>query len=261
MPDLRDQCSTIPFLGVPFSGLSLEQISSRLLAGSPSAVSLVVTCNMDHARELGINSNFRAAYRSATIVTMDGKPLQAYARIRTGVKVPHVTGADLFLHMFEHLDPAKHRPFFVTSSEEVGSSIMAMLAQKGFDPSACHYIVPPFGFERNDAATETLIETINAWRPSLVFFGVGAPKSEIWVWQQAARLPPAYYACFGAALEFLVGTKRRPPSFVGRLGMEWAWRVASEPRRLLRRYIQSFAFLLSLLCKTPDEIDLLNEHV
>ena len=260
MPHPSSERTVIPFLGIAFCGLSLEQMSELLLNDPPRGASLAVTCNMDHARELSINPDFRAAYRSASIVTMDGKPLQVYARLWAGLTVPHVTGADMFLRMFKGLDPARHRPFFVASTDEVGSAIVAALVARGFDPDGCGYAVPPPGFERDAAGTTALIEAINLHRPTQVFFGVGAPKSEIWIWQHASRLAPAHYACFGAALEFLVGTKRRAPGWLGRLGLEWLWRLASEPRRLSRRYANSFYFLLSLLRKKPAQIDLLNEN-
>ena len=254
-----NQKPVIPFIGIAFSGLSLEQVSEALLNDSPREASLVVTCNMDHARELSVNPDFRAAYRSASIVTMDGKPLQAYARLRAGVRVPNVTGADIFLRLFKGLDPLRHRPYFVASTHDVGSAIVGALVAKGFNRDACGYFVPPLGFERDAAGTAALIEAINKHCPSQVFLGVGAPKSEIWIWQNARHLAPAYYACFGAALEFLVGTKRRAPGWLGRLGLEWLWRLSAEPMRLSRRYARSFCFLLSLLRRKPSQIDLLNE--
>ncbi|MGZ8321653.1 MAG: WecB/TagA/CpsF family glycosyltransferase [Rhodoplanes sp.] len=65
---------------------------------------------------------------------------------------------------------------------------------------------------------------------------VGSPKSEIWAWRNRTAVGDLYVLGVGAALEFLAGTLTRAPPLFRRLGLEWSWRLFSEPRRLARRY-------------------------
>jgi N-acetylglucosaminyldiphosphoundecaprenol N-acetyl-beta-D-mannosaminyltransferase len=70
-----------------------------------------------------------------------------------------------------------------------------------------------------------------------VLVGLGAPKQELWIHRRRAALSPAVAVGVGAAIDFLAGHVRRAPPFVARAGLEWAWRLAAEPRRLWRRYL------------------------
>lgn len=70
-----------------------------------------------------------------------------------------------------------------------------------------------------------------------LFVGLGAPKSEIWVHEHRDLLGDVYALAVGASLDFHVGLRQRAPAWMRRLGCEWLWRMLSEPRRLLPRYL------------------------
>jgi exopolysaccharide biosynthesis WecB/TagA/CpsF family protein len=94
------------------------------------------------------------------------------------------------------------------------------------------------------AAVAAFIETV---RPHLVLLTVGAPQSEIVAQLVKARGQAKGVAiCVGASLEFLTGEKRRAPRFVQAMGMEWAFRLLSEPRRLWRRYLVEGPAILAI---------------
>ncbi len=118
---------------------------------------------------------------------------------------------------------------------------------RGFGDDACGIEVPPFGFEEDERYGEELAARIRANRTTQLFFGVGCPKSEIWIVEHGDRLGDCYAFAVGAALGFFVGTQRRAPSALRRLGLEWLWRVYQEPRRLARRYfVDSWRFVGAL---------------
>ena len=74
-------------------------------------------------------------------------------------------------------------------------------------------------------------------QPDVVFLCVGMPKQEHWVLHHAGELPGGILLCVGAAMEFAIGLQRRAPLWMQRIGLEWLWRLASNPRRLWRRYL------------------------
>lgn len=235
--------------GVEISPVSERDLVTELLAPVErgAGARLVVTMNLDHVVNLRINSAFRDAYRSAWRVTIDGAPVFAYARL-AGVRVPErVPGADLFATLVPHFRPGAHRLFFVVSSPEVVTAMTELLERQGFSRDDLAFDIPPFGFQHDDAMSAALAARIKAFGATHLVLAVGAPKSEIWTFRHAADIGDVNVLCIGAAVEFVTGLKRRSPRWMRRAGLEWLWRVGSEPRRLARRYfVDSFGFLRAI---------------
>jgi N-acetylglucosaminyldiphosphoundecaprenol N-acetyl-beta-D-mannosaminyltransferase len=237
--------------GIEFSLWNRKQLVdavSQTEVGPGSGVHLVVTTNVDHIVKLRRNARFREAYRHVWIATADGAPVFLYARLR-GVRIPQrIVGGDVFPEIFDALSPAKHRPFFVAAEPMTGSKLKHRLEMRGFLPSQIGIEVPPFGFEHDDSYGDRLASRIRQLPATHLFFGVGAPKSEIWIHQYRDKLGDLYAFGFGSALDFLAGTYRRAPRLMRRMGLEGLWRVMGEPRRLSKRYfVESWAFPAAIL--------------
>ena len=112
---------------------------------------MIVTSNVDHIVCLRRNAAFRAAYRSAFLVTADGMPVFLYARLRGAPVGERAPGSDLIAVLIDRFDRARHRPFFVCASLGVAEALNARLAVRGFAPGRAAFAAPPFGFE-DDAA-------------------------------------------------------------------------------------------------------------
>ncbi len=95
-------------------------------------------------------------------------------------------------------------------------------------------IAPPFGPVSSNFVSEHL-ESIRAQHPHIVWVGLGTPKQDIFA-SLAATYPGPLYACVGAAFDMVAGNVRIAPAWMSRVGLEWAYRFAQEPRRLWRRY-------------------------
>lgn len=232
--------------GVRFDRRPLSKLIAIAL-DDVQAATFYVTCNLNHLRVLQSDARFREAYRKAAIVTLDSRPLQMATRLRLGEHVPLVTGAELFAVLFEKLRPGVDRPFFVSSSDESGSELCRRLLDRGFSPETAIFQTPPFGFQDDESYSQALIAQIRAHGATHLFMGVGAPKSERWVARHLDALPAAHIFCVGAALDFTAGLKTRAPSWIGKLGLEWAHRMLSEPRRLLPRYAGDAAVLAKVM--------------
>jgi N-acetylglucosaminyldiphosphoundecaprenol N-acetyl-beta-D-mannosaminyltransferase len=103
----------------------------------------------------------------------------------------------------------------------------------GVDIAGTHS--PPFG-EWAETEFETIASKIRNSGANLIWVGLGCPKQEHWIAANKHRLPPGVYFGIGAAFAFHAGEIRQAPPLVQRFGLEWAYRVAMEPRRLFRRY-------------------------
>jgi N-acetylglucosaminyldiphosphoundecaprenol N-acetyl-beta-D-mannosaminyltransferase len=194
------------------------------------------------------NAEFRQAYSNAYLVTADGMPVYLYARFRGSAVQERVTGSDLLFGLAQELPRCNCRCFFVPSSKQTAELLVELFARRGLDRDAIETVVPPFGFEKDTTYTEWLLQKIREHRTTHLFFGVGAPKSEIWADKHSVELGNCYVLCAGAGLDMLAGIKRRAPLWVQRYGLEWFWRFCMEPRRLFLRYfVSSWRFVAAVI--------------
>ena len=114
---------------------------------------LIVTANVDHVVNLTRVTEFRDAYNFAWLIVADGAPIYAYARLRGIPLIERITGADLFLDLVTQFDQ-RHRPFFVASTEEAAQRTLGKLAAAGSCTEHFAYVVPPFGFDEDEALRE-----------------------------------------------------------------------------------------------------------
>lgn len=234
--DVRADFPTARLFGLDFFVGQRAALVDALVGAPTDAMRLVVTCNLDHLYLLENDAEFDRAYRGAWVATVDSRPMRVAAKLLYGIEPPLITGSDLFPELLDRLDPAQHRAFFVCSEQIVADRLVTHMAARGFGADAIGTAVPPFGFERDETLTATLVEAITRVAPTHLFMGVGAPKSEKWVLRHRDALPPAYVFGLGASLDFVAGVKQRAPVWVQRMGMEWAHRMVQEPGRLVGRY-------------------------
>jgi N-acetylglucosaminyldiphosphoundecaprenol N-acetyl-beta-D-mannosaminyltransferase len=84
---------------------------------------------------------------------------------------------------------------------------------------------------------DTLVEQINEARPDVLWIGIGVPKQEKWMARMRGRLDVPVMCAVGAAFDFHAGRISQAPSWMQERGLEWIYRIAQEPRRLLPRYL------------------------
>jgi N-acetylglucosaminyldiphosphoundecaprenol N-acetyl-beta-D-mannosaminyltransferase len=238
-----------PIFTYRFCNLSLDEIV-ELTAHAPEkgqGLRLVVTANLDHVVLLRKNQGLARAYANAWLRTIDGMPVFLYSKLSRRGTRSRVTGADLFPRLLERLQIGRHRPFFVVPSEAVAQGLRDWASSRGFAPDSYGVAVPKFGFERDPAYGAELVAAIRAVGTTHLFFGVGCPKSEIWMDEHASALGDLYGFAVGAAISFFTGHARRAPPVVSAIGFEWLWRVVQEPTRLGRRYfVNSWPFALAI---------------
>jgi N-acetylglucosaminyldiphosphoundecaprenol N-acetyl-beta-D-mannosaminyltransferase len=236
--------------GLAFSSMTRAELVANA-TGAPivkgAGPRSIYTANLDHIVQLRRNVRLRGAYSQAWAVTADGMPVFLYAKAR-GAGVPaRVTGSDLFGDILSSVIAEKHRCFLVASAGETAKLLVDWLVTRGFDRSSIDYDVPPTGFENNILYSANLASRIRTHGTTHLFFGVGAPKSEIWINDYRAELGDCYVLSAGSGLDFFVGTKKRAPRSLQRIGFEWLWRFSTEPRRLFRRYfIDSWSFVAAI---------------
>jgi N-acetylglucosaminyldiphosphoundecaprenol N-acetyl-beta-D-mannosaminyltransferase len=235
---------TRPLLGLDFPCLDLEA-AAALIASRPADApfAYVVTPNADHLVRVEGDPGLRKVYRDAALRLLDSRVVARLARVFGLGPPPVVTGSDLTAHLLtRHLQPGERIAIIGLSPD----CLPALATRLNLAPPA-HYD-PPMGFDRDPAAFAAAVRFVRDNPARLVFLAVGSPRQE----RLAAAIAAAGGAtgtglCIGASLEFLAGRRRRAPGWISRMGLEWLFRLACEPRRLARRYLIHCPRVIALL--------------
>ena len=181
------------------------------------------------------NAQLREVFASASMVCTDGLPLVWIARLR-GVRGQRVCGPDVLLALCDRGRASNLRHHFVGGAPGIAAALSTNLAAMFPGLIVTGTDSPPFrqvSAEEDDA----LVKILNESRPDVVWVGLGSPKQEFWAAEHAPRLTAPLLLPIGAAFDFYSGRVRRAPRWIRRLGLEWLFRLAMEPRRLWRRYL------------------------
>ena len=232
----------VRYLDFSISRVDAKSIATTVCAPRSLGVGLIVTPNLDHIVNLRRNVEFANAYRWAAITVCDGFPVQYYAKLR-GIPVKRVTGCDIINELMSIAGPSQ-RFFFVVDSDQTATAVKKW---GEFRQIAVGTSVPPRGFENDLAKSKYLFDQIREHHTTILIMGVGAPKSEVWVWRHQHQLPNCWALCLGQAVRTALGLTTRAPKLVRTLHGEWLWRIFQEPRRLAGRYIRgSVMFLVAI---------------
>ena len=221
---------------------ALDEISTLRDENAPR---LVVTLNVDLTLRTQSDATFRRIVRDADLRVLDGAPLVLLAR-GLGVKsATRITGADLLPSVAGRAVTEGRRLAVLGGAPGTAVNAAKNLRLKfpGLDIVTIDF---PFVRDMRDPRVSGIVDELRELAPDYVFVCLGAPKQEKWFATWRDELPPAVYFGAGAAIDFEAGTKKRAPQFVQKIGAEWLWRLAQEPRRLAERYLVTGPRILPL---------------
>jgi len=223
---------------ISFSDVTLQEAISKMVRlAKTKKKNYIVTPNVDHVLNYQKNARFKAAYEDAALTLLDGMPLYWALKIQ-GKKIREkVSGSDLFLASLEACERHRLSVYFLGASEEVNKKGTEII-QKTFprlNIKGNHS--PPFGFEKDQKVNKATILNINKTKPDVLYLFLGSPKSEIWIHENINKLDIKLALNLGASLDFVAGKYKRAPKWMQKSGIEWVWRMGSDPKRLVKRYL------------------------
>ncbi|MGK7888724.1 MAG: WecB/TagA/CpsF family glycosyltransferase [Leptolyngbyaceae cyanobacterium] len=225
----------VDFLNISLDNLSMDQLLPQLSQRG----GLVVTPNVDHLVKLQHDPEFHQVYRHADYVVCDSKVVMMASQLLGQPLREKISGSDLFPAFYSYYanDPATEI-FLLGGPPGVAVQAQQRINAKVGRPIVTDTYCPPFGFEHDDAENERIIERINASGATVLAVGVGAPKQEKWIHKYRDRLPNVkIFLAIGATINFEAGHTLRAPTWVSESGLEWMYRLLSEPKRLWKRYL------------------------
>jgi len=214
----------------------------------PEAVSAIIDSREHRAQHFHLSNaycvalaerdvDYRAVLREGTVFA-DGRPIQWVSHLRRDAhKISQVRGPTLFeLALSEgskHPNGVRH--FLLGSSPETLMKLTSVISQKYANAIICGTWSPPFR-ALSPAEIQDQDDRISRSGADIVWVSLGTPKQD-WECQRLTRSIGVSTVAIGAAFDFVAGTVRTAPEWMSRAGLEWFFRLCSEPRRLWRRYL------------------------
>jgi len=236
---------TVKILNVEIDNLSKQEFLSKLSRG------VVFTPNVDHLMKLQHDPEFMAAYQQADYRVCDSQVLMYASKFLGKPIKAKISGSDLFPMFCEHHKDNERTKIFLLG----GAEGIAKQAQQRINDRIGRDIIiaahsPSFGFEKNPQECQFIVDLINRSPANVLVVGVGAPKQEIWISQYRSLLPKInIFLAVGAAIDFEAGNKPRAPKVMSDLGIEWLYRLMTEPKRLWKRYLVDDLPFITLVLK------------
>ncbi len=230
-----------PVIGIPVAATSYDEAVGWAIARARrrDAAYAVAAANTHVVALARSDKTFGHALARFEVICPDGMPLlwsvnaclPKQERLRD-----RVYGPTLMLHAL--LRSQAHRDikhFLLGGSQSTLDKLYGVFAERF--PGACiaGSYSPPFGTWPEDAF-DRIKDAITESGANLIWVGLGCPKQELWIGQNKDKLPPGVYFSIGAAFAFHAGEVAQAPACFQSCGMEWAYRLFREPRRLFRRY-------------------------
>jgi N-acetylglucosaminyldiphosphoundecaprenol N-acetyl-beta-D-mannosaminyltransferase len=239
--------SWINLLGVRVSALNLPAAVSAINNAIDSRDrGYICVTGVHGVIESQRDQSLRTIHNNAFLVTPDGMPLVWSLRLSGYRDSDRVYGPDLMLAMIEEGQHRGHRQFLYGSTPDTLAMLKARLLERFPHAQIVGTYSPPFRPLTHEEEVE-IAELINRSGADIVWVGLSTPRQERWMSSMRPTLEAPILIGVGAAFDFHAGLKRQAPKTVQKIGLEWAFRLATEPRRLWRRYaviVPTFAVLI-----------------
>jgi N-acetylglucosaminyldiphosphoundecaprenol N-acetyl-beta-D-mannosaminyltransferase len=227
----------VNLLGTNVSAFDLPAaVAEMQQAIAAGRLAYACTCPVYTLMQAYERADVRAALNGADWVTPDGMPVVWALRWLKANKAGRVYGPDLMLALSQVSAKLGYAQFYVGGEPGVAEGLSQTLQRRfpGLPVAGCY--APPFR-DQTPAEEADMVEQLNHSGASLVWVGLGSPKQDLWMARFRPRLTAPLLVGVGAAFDFFTGRQRQAPLWMQRRGLEWAYRLAHEPRRLWRRYL------------------------
>jgi N-acetylglucosaminyldiphosphoundecaprenol N-acetyl-beta-D-mannosaminyltransferase len=222
-------------LGVPISLTSYAEVIDIMGDSPADRARAIAVCNVHSVMSARRDAGLRRAISCADIATSDGMPLVWVLQLTCQPSQARVYGPELMKGALQQGVGRGWRHFLYGTTPETLDRLRSAIAR--FAPGAIvvGQLAPPFR-DLTPAEAAAVEEVLRSSGADIVWVGLGMPRQEKWMHQFAPRLPGKTLVGVGAAFDLLSGTVPQAPAVLQRLGLEWAFRLWQEPRRLWRRY-------------------------
>ncbi|MCV2876542.1 WecB/TagA/CpsF family glycosyltransferase [Rhodobacteraceae bacterium XHP0102] len=232
---LPEKIPSYDVLGIPISATTPAEVKNALETWAKDQkgrfVAVRDVASLMICRE---DETLRALHAKAALVLPDGMPLVWIGKKR-GYDVARCSGPDVFEYVCHASQRSGLKHYFYGGQDGVAAQLAEVCRARFPDIAIVGWECPPFHPPTQAERADTRARILNSGA-DLVWVGISSPKQDLWMHEMVDSLPQTLIG-IGAAFDFHTGRVRRAPLWMQRSGLEWLFRLISEPRRLWRRYL------------------------
>lgn len=237
-PSSCKQTDRVNILGTGITPLTMQEAVDRIeQAILDRAHNYVCVAAAHSVMDCRRQPDLRRVFNQSMMTTPDGMPLVWLARLKTRQPVERVYGPDLMLAICQSSLGLGFRHFFYGGEPGVADRLASRLRDRFSGLQVAGAYSPPFRPLRPEEDAE-IVRQIGQARADLVWVGLGTGKQERWMADHLGKIAAPMMVGVGTAFDLLSGRKSQAPRWMQRSGLEWLYRLTSEPGRLWRRYIE-----------------------
>jgi N-acetylglucosaminyldiphosphoundecaprenol N-acetyl-beta-D-mannosaminyltransferase len=230
-----DETPRSELLGLPFDCITMDAAVGRCMEWclGPRTPRTVITVNASHVCMMRRDPELRAACLAGDLILADGMSVVWAFRL---AKVPlpeRVAGVDMMARLLAVAAQRGLSVYFLGARAEVVARLAEACADRYPGLKVAGYRDGYFSVAEHAAVAEE----VRARRPDMLFVGMPSPFKESWCERYRARLDVPVVMGVGGSFDVLAGYVQRAPRWMQRAGLEWAWRLLMEPRKLWKRYL------------------------
>lgn len=232
-----------------------QQVGAAL--GDPTGRPLAIgSVNLDHVFHFGVLGADAVTTRAVRwLMLVDGAPVAKRAGVHTGRPWPRLTGADLLPDLLAQAACTGTRVGFLGGTAESSRALVLQLEARWPELVLAGVWTPPRHVIDDARRSAKLADDIAAAGVELLVVGLGKPRQERWIARHGVATGARVLTAFGAAAGFIARTERRAPLWMRRAGIEWSYRLLTDPRRLWRRYLVQGPKALGAIRREPVTLD------
>jgi N-acetylglucosaminyldiphosphoundecaprenol N-acetyl-beta-D-mannosaminyltransferase len=237
-------------LGVGISVLNLRMALAAIASAVPARrKGYICVTGVHGVMEAQDDAAFKRILNSAFLCTPDGMPMVWAGKLAGHRAMSRVYGPDLMLEVCAWSETSGCRHFFYGGADGVAELLAQKLTARFPKLQVVGTFTPPFRTLNADEEKK-LQEQIRAAKPDIFWVGLSTPKQEKFMAEFLPKLDVTLMIGVGAAFDFHSGRVRQAPRWMQRSGLEWIYRLCSEPRRLAKRYFRNNPlFVLDFFCQ------------
>lgn len=239
------------YVGVKVCALTISNLNNIIEKNIGSDGKKVIAHHNMHSVYLRPSSaKMRDHYALADYTHIDGMSLILLGRL-LGFELDRdhrVTYVDWIWPLLERASAEGWRVFYLGAKQDVITRGIANIRRRlpDLEVDGRHGY---FNMRKNGSENREVVEHVNSFAPDILLVGMGMPRQEEWIADNYERLEANIILPSGACIDYIAGAVRTPPRWMGRLGLEWLYRLINEPRRLWRRCFVEPWYVLYLFLK------------
>ena len=256
LPTSRSRTDVI---GIPLSNVDYETATSQIINWAQhNEHRTVCVCNVHSTTSSRWDPSLRRALLTSDMNTADGMPLVWMLRKLGNPNSSRVYGPTLMTHVLEQASHERLRVAFYGGHPARMPALLEMVGKHFPHVKVVASIIPPFR-RLTKAEDDAFTQELKDARPQITLVGIGCPKQEIWMHAHSPYIPGVMIGV-GAAFDFHAGAVRQAPPRLQSLGLEWAFRLYCEPKRLFRRYLTTNPVFALAAIKQLAQVKLLKKQ-